>query len=158
MQFKGPFDPEISPDGRRVAYTYYWQYTGYDPYCNPSTVPFPRLAGRSNVSRPFTVADDRSSEVATATVGTRPATKTATTPMLVLRRPTWRLHRRLRVQVKSRPKNARIPTSVPSRTSRLTWRRPAECKSPVRGRQTSSGTILWLLTPIFRVRGGAIDP
>lgn len=37
MQFKGPFDPVISPDGRRVAYTYYWQYTGYDPYCNPST-------------------------------------------------------------------------------------------------------------------------
>lgn len=36
MQFKGPFDPEISPDGLRVAYTYYWQYTGYDPYCNPS--------------------------------------------------------------------------------------------------------------------------
>jgi hypothetical protein len=36
MSFKGPFDPEISPDGRRVAYTYYWQYTGYDPYCNPS--------------------------------------------------------------------------------------------------------------------------
>ena len=37
LQFKGPFDPEISPDGRRVAYTYYWQYTGYDPYCNPTT-------------------------------------------------------------------------------------------------------------------------
>ena len=37
MRFKGPFDPEISPDGRRVAYTYYWQYTGYDPYCNQST-------------------------------------------------------------------------------------------------------------------------
>jgi hypothetical protein len=37
MQFKGPFDPAISPDGRRVAYTYYWQYTGYDPYCNPTT-------------------------------------------------------------------------------------------------------------------------
>ena len=36
LQFKGPFDPEISPDGRRVAYTYYWQYTGYDPYCNQS--------------------------------------------------------------------------------------------------------------------------
>lgn len=36
MQFKGPFDPVISPDGRRVAYSYYWQYTGYDPYCNPS--------------------------------------------------------------------------------------------------------------------------
>ena len=26
MQFKGPFDPAISPDGTRVAYTYYWQY------------------------------------------------------------------------------------------------------------------------------------
>lgn len=36
MQFKGPFDPAISPDGTRVAYSYYWQYTGYDPYCNPS--------------------------------------------------------------------------------------------------------------------------
>ncbi len=36
MQFKGPFDPAISPDGRRVAYTYYWQYTGFDPYCNPT--------------------------------------------------------------------------------------------------------------------------
>jgi hypothetical protein len=34
MSFRGPFNPEISPDGRRVAYTYYWQYTGYDPYCN----------------------------------------------------------------------------------------------------------------------------
>jgi hypothetical protein len=37
MQFKGPFDPAISPDGKRVAYTYYWQYIGQDPYCNPST-------------------------------------------------------------------------------------------------------------------------
>lgn len=36
LQFKGPFDPAISPDGRRVAYTYYWQYVGQDPYCNPS--------------------------------------------------------------------------------------------------------------------------
>ena len=36
MSFKGPFDPEVSPDGTRVAYTYYWQYVGYDPYCNPS--------------------------------------------------------------------------------------------------------------------------
>jgi hypothetical protein len=36
LSFKGPFDPEISPDGRRVAYTYYWQYTGSDPYCNPT--------------------------------------------------------------------------------------------------------------------------
>ncbi|MDA0185763.1 hypothetical protein OJ997_35995 [Solirubrobacter phytolaccae] len=35
MQFKGPFDPAISPDGTRVSYTYYWQYTGHDPYCNP---------------------------------------------------------------------------------------------------------------------------
>lgn len=37
MSFRGPYDPAISPDGTRVAYTYYWQYTGYDPYCNPST-------------------------------------------------------------------------------------------------------------------------
>lgn len=36
-QFKGPFDPVISPDGKRIAYTYYWQYIGEDPYCNPST-------------------------------------------------------------------------------------------------------------------------
>jgi hypothetical protein len=36
-QFQGPFDPVFSPDGRRIAYTYYWQYVGYDPYCNPST-------------------------------------------------------------------------------------------------------------------------
>lgn len=35
MQFKGPFDPAISPDGKRVSYTYYWQYVGEDPYCNP---------------------------------------------------------------------------------------------------------------------------
>ena len=34
-QFKGPFDPAISPDGRRVSYSYYWQYIGdgNDPYC-----------------------------------------------------------------------------------------------------------------------------
>ena len=31
MQFKGPFDPAISPDGTRVAYTYYWQYKTYGP-------------------------------------------------------------------------------------------------------------------------------
>ncbi|MTD44814.1 hypothetical protein GKE82_11060 [Conexibacter sp. W3-3-2] len=37
MAFRGPFDPVVSPDGRKVAYSYYWQYTGYDPYCNPST-------------------------------------------------------------------------------------------------------------------------
>lgn len=35
MSFRGPFDPAISPDGKRVAYTYYWQYIGEDPYCNP---------------------------------------------------------------------------------------------------------------------------
>jgi hypothetical protein len=37
MQFKGPYDPQISPDGSRVAYSYYWQYIGQDPYCNAST-------------------------------------------------------------------------------------------------------------------------
>jgi hypothetical protein len=32
--FYGPFDPAISPDGTKVAYTYYWQYYYYDPTCN----------------------------------------------------------------------------------------------------------------------------
>jgi Tol biopolymer transport system component len=31
--FLGPFDPEISPDGKKVVYTYYWQYSGKDPNC-----------------------------------------------------------------------------------------------------------------------------
>jgi WD40-like Beta Propeller Repeat len=35
--FQGPFDPAISPDGTKVAYTYYWQYYGYDPTCNGGT-------------------------------------------------------------------------------------------------------------------------
>jgi hypothetical protein len=37
MSFRGPFEPEVSPNGKRVSYTYYWQYTGYDPYCTPTT-------------------------------------------------------------------------------------------------------------------------
>lgn len=36
-QFYGPYDPVISPDGKSVAYTYYYQWIGQDPYCNPST-------------------------------------------------------------------------------------------------------------------------
>jgi hypothetical protein len=36
LSFRGPFEPEVSPNGKRVSYTYYWQYKGYDPYCNPS--------------------------------------------------------------------------------------------------------------------------
>lgn len=28
--FHGPFDPEISPDGTKVSYTYYWQHYTYD--------------------------------------------------------------------------------------------------------------------------------
>src|SRR4051794_19689718 len=32
--FYGPFDPAVSPDGTKVAYTYYWQYYTYDPTCN----------------------------------------------------------------------------------------------------------------------------
>jgi hypothetical protein len=31
--FNGPFDPEISDDGTKVAYTYYWQHYTYDPVC-----------------------------------------------------------------------------------------------------------------------------
>ncbi|HEX8086956.1 MAG TPA: hypothetical protein VF529_21920 [Solirubrobacteraceae bacterium] len=32
--FMGPFDPEISPDGTKVVYTYYWQYIYRDPGCS----------------------------------------------------------------------------------------------------------------------------
>ena len=43
MQFKGPFDPAISPDGTRVAYTYYWQYKTYGPDCQPPYCTLTRL-------------------------------------------------------------------------------------------------------------------
>ena len=43
MQFKGPFDPAISPDGTRVAYTYYWQYKTYGPGCQPPYCTLTRL-------------------------------------------------------------------------------------------------------------------
>ena len=29
--FSGPYEPEISPDGKTVAYSYYWQHYTYDP-------------------------------------------------------------------------------------------------------------------------------
>jgi hypothetical protein len=31
--FKGPFWPEVSPDGTRIAYTYFFQLSHYDPSC-----------------------------------------------------------------------------------------------------------------------------
>lgn len=31
--FHGPFDPEISPDGTKIAYSYYWQHFTFDPTC-----------------------------------------------------------------------------------------------------------------------------
>jgi hypothetical protein len=31
--FMGPFDPEISPDGTRVSYTYGWHHERFDPDC-----------------------------------------------------------------------------------------------------------------------------
>jgi hypothetical protein len=34
-QFFGPFDPAISPDGQKVAYTYYWNSQTQDPSCFP---------------------------------------------------------------------------------------------------------------------------
>src|SRR3954454_12998143 len=34
-QFFGPFDPAISPDGTKVAYTYYWNSQTQDPNCFP---------------------------------------------------------------------------------------------------------------------------
>ena len=43
MAFRGPFDPAISPDGKRVAYSYYWQYTGYGPGCQPPYCSLQRL-------------------------------------------------------------------------------------------------------------------
>ena len=33
--FHGPFDPAISPDGSKVAYTYYWMSQGSSPTCYP---------------------------------------------------------------------------------------------------------------------------
>jgi hypothetical protein len=36
-QFYGPFDPAISPDGTKVAYTYYWMTQSQDPTCLPPT-------------------------------------------------------------------------------------------------------------------------
>ena len=36
-QFYGPFDPAISPDGTKVAYTYYWMTQSQDPNCLPPT-------------------------------------------------------------------------------------------------------------------------
>jgi WD40 repeat protein len=34
-QFYGPFDPAISPDGRKVAYTFYWMTQSQSPTCFP---------------------------------------------------------------------------------------------------------------------------
>ena len=31
--FKGPFWPQVSPDGKRIAYTYFFQLSHYDPNC-----------------------------------------------------------------------------------------------------------------------------
>jgi hypothetical protein len=36
-QFYGPFDPAISPDGTKVAYTYYWMTQSQSPTCFPPT-------------------------------------------------------------------------------------------------------------------------
>jgi hypothetical protein len=35
--FYGPFDPAISPDGTKVAYTYYWMTQSQSPTCFPPT-------------------------------------------------------------------------------------------------------------------------
>jgi hypothetical protein len=32
--FHGPFDPAITPDGSKVAYSYIWRHNAYDPVCN----------------------------------------------------------------------------------------------------------------------------
>ena len=36
-QFRGPFDPAVSPDGMKIAYTWYFTEYGETPSCNPST-------------------------------------------------------------------------------------------------------------------------
>jgi hypothetical protein len=36
-QFRGPFDPVISPDGMKIAYSWYYTQYGETPNCNPST-------------------------------------------------------------------------------------------------------------------------
>ncbi|CAB4949525.1 unannotated protein [freshwater metagenome] len=36
-QFRGPFDPAISPDGMKIAYTWYYTQLGETPNCTPST-------------------------------------------------------------------------------------------------------------------------
>ncbi|HEX8103352.1 MAG TPA: hypothetical protein VF533_12120 [Solirubrobacteraceae bacterium] len=45
--FMGPYDPEISPDGTKVSYTYYWQHYTYNPILN---VMENRLAGGTAIS------------------------------------------------------------------------------------------------------------
>ncbi|MFA4929525.1 MAG: hypothetical protein WC558_13485 [Patulibacter sp.] len=35
-QFRGPFDPVISPNGMKIAYTWYYTQYGETPNCNPS--------------------------------------------------------------------------------------------------------------------------
>lgn len=35
--FRGPFDPVISPDGTKIAYSWYYTQYGETPNCNPST-------------------------------------------------------------------------------------------------------------------------
>ncbi|WP_026909842.1 PD40 domain-containing protein [Patulibacter minatonensis] len=35
-QFRGPFDPAISPDGLKIAYSWYYTQLGETPNCNPS--------------------------------------------------------------------------------------------------------------------------
>lgn len=35
--FRGPFDPVISPDGMKIAYSWYYTQYGETPNCNPST-------------------------------------------------------------------------------------------------------------------------
>jgi hypothetical protein len=36
-QFRGPFDPVISPNGMKIAYSWYYTQTSTTPNCNPST-------------------------------------------------------------------------------------------------------------------------
>lgn len=54
-QIKGPFEPEISPDGKTIAYTYTYNHTSYDANCNCNHV---RLSFNSTFTSAKKPTDD----------------------------------------------------------------------------------------------------
>jgi WD40 repeat protein len=56
--FNGPFQPEVSPDGTKIAYTYSFVSTYYDPVCGCS-VTSPSMNTSVTYSNRFTESPDR---------------------------------------------------------------------------------------------------